>query len=83
VLAAVALNDSVGWYNGPDASMQHSLAIGLASVTVIIHAMGAIDAIAHLSRDWQRRVAVGRALPDLDLQSDGSFETAHCSQPAG
>jgi hypothetical protein len=59
VLAAVALNDSVGWYNGPDAIMQPLVAIGLASVPVIIHAMGAIDAIAHLSRDWQRRIAVG------------------------
>jgi hypothetical protein len=83
VLAEVELNDSVGWYNRPDAIMQLLLAIGLASVTVITHVMGTIDAIAHLSRDWQRKIAVGGALPDLDLRSDGSFETAHCSQPAG
>lgn len=42
--------------------MQILFAFGLTSVTVIIHALGTLEAIAHLSRVWQRRKAKQRLL---------------------
>ena len=42
--------------------MQFLVAFGLASVTVVIHALGTLEAIAHLSRVWQRRIAKQRPL---------------------
>jgi voltage-gated potassium channel len=62
VIAAVVVNDSVGWKHGPEANMRFLVAFGLASVTVIIHALGTLEAIAHLSRIWQRRTVRQRPL---------------------
>lgn|SRR5262245_12790870 len=42
--------------------MQFLFAFGLTGLTVIIHALGTLEAIAHLSRAWRRRKAKQRAL---------------------
>ncbi len=42
--------------------MQLLFAFGLTGLTVIIHAFGTLEAIAHLSRAWQRRKEKQRAL---------------------
>src|SRR4051794_37329717 len=42
--------------------MQFLFAFVLTSVTVVIHAMGTLEAIAHLSRVWQRQIAKPRSL---------------------
>jgi hypothetical protein len=42
--------------------MQILFALGLTSITVLIHALGTLEAIAHLSRVWQRTLAKQRLL---------------------
>src|SRR5262245_59177208 len=44
--------------------MQLLFAFGLAAFTVIIHALGTLEAIAHLSRIWQQRKAKKRAFAE-------------------
>ena len=43
-------------------TMQFLFAFGLTGLTVIIHALGTLGAVAHLSRVWQRNKAKQRAL---------------------
>src|SRR4051794_3588946 len=42
--------------------MQFFFAFGLTSVTVIIHALGTVEAFTHLARVWHRRMAKQRPL---------------------
>lgn len=43
-------------------AMAFLLAFGLTTVTVLIHALGTLEAFAHLSRVWQRRKETQRLL---------------------
>ena len=42
--------------------IQLLVAFGLACATVLIHALGSLEAIIHLARDWQKRKADPRRL---------------------
>ena len=43
------------------------LAFGLTAATVVIHALGTLEAIAHLARAWRRRRAHGRWTSEVQM----------------
>lgn len=57
-----------------DILMQFLFGFGLTGLTVIIHALGTLEAIAHLSRVWQRRKAKqGALVPVIQIVRVVSF----------